>query len=181
MNFQTLKNPKGQSAFEFVLIAPLIFFIFFATIQVSYMAYASFAVQRSALAIARMASLGGISNSTVFKTQLAIALLPISNLSQKALFTILASDCKVNESTNKQTINVQVRYPMPIWVPWVGKVFGQTLVPAADYNNSPAGQAIKDIFNMLRMPVPDLSFNGVRLPVYWIHFEATTFNEAYGR
>ncbi len=172
---------KGQSAVEFLLVAPLLFLIFFTVAQLSYTAYASFAVQRAALAVARMASLGGIGNSTVFKTQLAISLLPISNLNQKALLTILASDCKVNESTNKQKINVQVRYPMPIWIPLVGKVFGETLISSVNYNNSPAGQAIKDIFSMLRMPVPDLSFNGVRLPVYWIHFEATTFNEAYGR
>lgn len=170
----------GQSTVEFVLIAPLLFLIFFAIIQLSYMAYASFAVQRAALAVARMASLSGIDNSTTFQTQLAISLVPLSNLNQKTLLTVLESDCKVNESPDKKKIVVQVRYPMPIWVPVVGNVFGETLVPSADYNNSPAGQAIKTIFSMLKRPIPDLSFKGVRLPVYWINFEAATFDEAYG-
>src|SRR5579871_4302 len=171
-------SAKGQSAVEFVLIAPLLFFIFFAIIQISYMAYVSFAVQRAALAVARTASLSGLDNQALFQTQLAVSLMPIANLNRKTLLTVLASDCKVSVSPDGQKITAQVRYPMPIWVPLADKVLGETLVPTADYNSTAAGQAIKAIFKMLNLnPSPDLSFSGVHLPVCWISYQATTFNE----
>lgn len=172
-------KPKGQSAVEFCLIAPFLFFIFFAIIQLAYMSYVSFAVQRAALAVARDASLGGIDQTTAFKTKAALSLMPISNLSRKTLLTVLASQCSVAVSSDQKQIIAKVRYPMPIWVPLVGKVFGQTLIPSVNYNNNPAGDAIRNLFLILGKTPPDLSFQGVHLPVVWVTYQESTFNEAF--
>jgi Flp pilus assembly protein TadG len=174
------KNQKGQSAVEFVLIVPLLFFIFFAIIQMAYMSYVSLAVQRAALAIARTASIGGKNNSAAFKIQLVISLLPIANLNPQILFTILSSSYKITTSSDQTHIMAQVSYPMPIWVPLVGNVFGDQLQSSVNYNDTPDGQAVKTELQLLNLNPPDLSFQGVRLPVHWITYEATTFNEAYG-
>jgi hypothetical protein len=179
MSFFYLRSPKGQSAVEFALIAPLLFFIFFALIQVAYMSYVSLAVQRAALAIARTASLGSKDDSTAFKTQLVISLLPVANLSPKTLLTILASDYKVIPSSDNRQVTAIVRYPMPIWVPLVRTVFGKSLIPSVDYNATPEGLAIKNVFQLLGKQPPDLSFEGVHFPVFWMTYKETTFNEAY--
>jgi hypothetical protein len=174
-----LKDEGGQSAVEFILIAPFLFLILFAVIQLAYMSYVSLAVQRAALAVARTATLSGTDNSKTFKTQLAISLFPLSNLNSKTLLTILASKISVTVSRDKKNVIAQVRYPMPIWVPMVSRIFGEPLVPSFDYNNSPEGQAIQKIFQLFNQPAPNLSFQGVSLPVCWVKYEETTFNEAY--
>ena len=129
--------------------------------------------------IARSASLSGPDNDLAFKTQLALSLLPLSDLNPKTLLTILASEVHVSISANRKQVTAQVRYPMVIWVPLVDKVFGEDLVPSSDYNNSPEGRAIKKIFSFLNKPIPDLSFAGVHLPVHWVTYEETTFNEGF--
>jgi hypothetical protein len=172
-------NEKGQSSTEFILIAPLLFLIFFCVIQMAYIAYVSFAVQRAALAIARKASLSGDANQSAFKAQLAISLLPIANLNQKTLLTILEARCQTFLSQDQKQRVARVSYPMPIWVPFIRNVFSEELVPSSNYNNSPEGQAIKSVFLLLHKPEPNLSFEGVHLPVRWITYEESTFNEGY--
>ncbi len=174
-----LRNQKGQSAVELAVIAPFLFFFFFAVIQVSYISYVSLAVQRAALAIARTASVGGKNNSTAFKIQLAISLLPLISLNQKTLLTILSSNFEIITSWDNTNVTARVSYPMPIWVPLVGNVFCNQLVPSVNYNNTSEGQAVKTALQLLNLNPPDLSFQGVQLPVRWITYEATTFNEAY--
>lgn len=166
---------------EFVLIAPLLFFVFFAIIQLVYMSYVSFAVQRAALAVARDASLGGMDQTAAFRTKAVLSLMPIANLSRKTLLTVLASQCSVAVSADQKQITAKVRYPMPIWVPLASNVFGQTLVPPVDYNQDRAGQAVRDLFLILGKKPPDLSFEGVHLPVVWITYQESTFNEAFER
>ncbi len=174
-----LKDQKGQSAAEFVLVAPFLFLFFFCVLQMAYMGFVSFAVQRAALAIARKASLGSTENSTAFKSQLALSLLPIASLNQKTLLTILETNYQITQSTDQKQVSAKVRYPMPIWIPLVRNIFGETLTPSANYNDSPEGKAIKMVFSLLKKPEPDLSFHGLSLPVRWIVFEETTFNESY--
>lgn len=165
---------------EFVLIAPFLFFIFFGIIQLAYMAYVSLAVQRAALAVARSTSLSNPYNVLSFKTQMVVSLLPIASLNRQTLFTILDSECDVKLSDDQKTVTARVRYPMPVWVPLVGKAFGETLAPAHDYNDTPEGKAVKAIFQMLNKTPPDLSFGGAQVPVIWINYEESTFNEGYG-
>ncbi len=173
------KVPKGQSAVEFVLIAPLLFLIFFGIIQLSYMAYVSLAVQRAALAVARNASLSGRDNSLAFKTQLVISLFPITNLSSKTLSTILASDYKITFSSDYQEITAQVRYPMPIWVPLVQNFLGEDLASPGDTDQTSEGEAIIAVYRFLGKTPPDLSFQGLHQPVVWLNYQVTTFNEGY--
>jgi hypothetical protein len=177
-----MRNPvpeKGQSTTEFVLIAPFLFLTFFCIIQFSYLAYVSLAVQRAALAIARKASLSGVSDQTAFKAHLAISLLPIANLSQKTLLTILETKFHAFKSQDGKQMVARVSYPMPIWVPLARNVFGTDLIASSDYNESPEGQAIKSVFALMGKPEPNLSFQGEHFPVRWITYEESTFNEGY--
>jgi len=169
----------GQSAVEFVLIAPILFLFIFGILQLTYMAYVSFAIQKAALAIARTASLGSNNDKASFKTQLAISLLPEVNLSQKTLLTILASECEITTSSDKQRVTAQVHYPMPIWVPLAKNMFGSPLIASVNYNNTSEGKTIKNMFQIFGVKMPDLSFKGVQLAVVWMTYEATTFNESY--
>src|SRR5258708_11160588 len=171
-------NEKGQSATEFVLIAPLLFFVFFCVIQFSYIAYISLAVQRAALAVARKASLSGTFNETAFKTHLTVSLLPIANLNQKTLLTILETKCQVFPSQDNKQILARVSYPMPIWVPLARNVFGEDLIPSSNYTDSAEGQAIKAVFSLMRKPYPSLTFEGAPLPVRCVTYEQSTFNQA---
>ena len=175
------KNSQGQSAVEFVLLAPLLFFIFFAIVQLAYMSYAALAVQRGALSVARDVALDGQDDPKAVKARLILSLLPLAQLNQKTLLTVLESKCESKISGDRKQITVQVHYPMPIWVPMVRNIIGESLVPSADYNNSPEGEAVKAIFQMLDKTPPNLSFKGARFPVVWMKCEATTFNEAEGR
>lgn len=171
-------DQKGQSAAEFVLIVPFLFLIFFSIIQLAYMAYVSLAVQRSAFAIARKASfLKRDEISNAFKSQLALSLLPIANLSSKTLLTILETKCDVSFPENEGPVTATIHYPMPIWVPLARNLFGEDLVPSTDYRNSPEGQAIQTVFSLLNIPQPDFSLAGVRFPVFWITYQATTYYE----
>lgn len=179
MIFLSTKAPKGQSAVEFVLAAPLLFLIFFAIIQLAYTAYVSLAVQRAALAVARNASLSGQNYSMAFKTQLILSLLPLANLSPKTLSTILESEYKVTFSSDYQQVTAQVRYPMPIWVPLVQNFLGEDLATSNDGSQTQETEAVKSVFNLLGRPAPDLPPQSAHQPVVWVHYQVTTFNEGY--
>jgi hypothetical protein len=174
-NISLTRNQKGQSAVEFVLIAPLLFFIFFAIIQMAYMAYASLAVQRATLTIVKEAarSRGILPYDPEF--QLLYSLAPLGALNKETLVTVLATECSVQ--FNQAKVHVQVRYPMPIWVPMIGKVFGQPLSPASA-SNIPILKMAGAIFKMLGKSPPELSFSGAK-PFYvrWITFSADTIDE----
>ena len=172
-------KPLGQSTVEFVLIAPLLFLLFFCVIQMAYTSYVALAVQRAALAVARTASLQGETDSLAFKTELAWSLMPIAGLSEKTLSTIFASKVSASLSPDGKLVTVRVEYPMPIWVPGIRQVFGQPLVPPPLPTGSPEAVAIRGIFSLLGIPAPDLSFTGLNLPVRWITFEESTFNEGF--
>ncbi len=176
-----MKNKqKGQSAVEFSLIAPLLFFIFFGVIQVAYMAFVALAVQRAALAIAREASLTGDRTIKEFRSKLVYSLAPLSSLSPKTMASVAACQCVCQESYDKKKIFVQIRYPMPIWVPLVGRLFGEELVPNFDSNFSRGGVDIQRAARIFGIPIPDFSSKQPRLPFYcWINFNASTYNEGF--
>jgi hypothetical protein len=170
------KGQRGQSTVEFVLLAPLLFFIFFAILQLFYIGYVSLAVQRAALSIAQETALTTERSDNIVHAKLIYSLLPISKLNRTTLACAMASQCQIK--TQSEKVRVQVRYPMPIWIPLVGRVFGESIIPSANYNNTPYGQAIRRIFQLLGKNPPDLSFTGLKFPhARWISFEAETFNE----
>ncbi len=166
---------KGQSLVEFVLIVPLFFMILFGIIQIAYMAYVSFAVQRATFAIAREAA--SSTNPAAYNPyfDLAYSLTPLGQLNQSTWATVLATNCEIK--TDGKTVHVQVRYPMPIWVPVIGKIFGQKL----DLNNSGITSSISDlteVFQLLGKPVPDFSINNLSLPyVRLVTFSANALDE----
>jgi hypothetical protein len=176
-----IAGQKGQAAVEFVFAAPPIFFIFFALIQFSYMAFASLAVQKAAMAVARSASLSidRESDQSFYKTQLALSLEPLSRLSNRALLTVLASRITVTVSPDRQWVTAHVHYPMPIWVPMVGPVFGKSLESSASDDSSPGAQAVRTAFQRLGLSSPNLGSHGRHLWVCWIDYAGTVFNEGY--
>lgn len=171
---------KGQGAAEFVLAAPFLFLFFFCVIQAAYTGYVALAVQRAALAVARNAALSPAESSLDFKTQLALSLLPIVSLNSKTLITVFEAQYQTALSQDQKQVIARVRYPMPIWIPFLRNLFGEPLIPSFDYNDSTEGRAVRNLFSLLNKPPPDLSFEGARLPVRWIVFEETTFNESFG-
>ncbi len=170
-----LKRQKGQSAVEFALIAPFLFFIFFAIIQLAYMAYVSFAVQRASLSIARGAARS--EDPTLYEPhfQLFYSLSPLARLNKTTLATALATDCSID--TNGEKVFVRVKYPMPIWVPWVGKVIGVPFSSSFFKENS-KGVVIGSILKLLGLDPSTLTIPGIHFPdVFWITFTAEALDE----
>jgi hypothetical protein len=144
------------------------------------MAYVSLAVQRAALAIAQDASLTGDRALRNFRSKLNYSLAPLVSLSPKTLASITACQCTCQESFDKKNINVQIRYPMPIWVPLMGRIFGESLGPTFDSHLYRSGPDLQIASKFFGIPIPDFSSQGLRLPFYcWITFNTSTYNEGY--
>ena len=168
-----LLKAKGQSAVELVLIAPLLFFIFFGIIQIAYLAYASLAVQRATISIADSAA----RTRSIYdpRFQLFYSLIPLEALSKSTLATVLSTQCAIQSSGPK--IHVEVKYPMPIWVPLVGRFIGEPLSPS-QFMNNPGLDLVEKIFRFCGKTPPDLSFLGFTPPyVHWITFTADATDE----
>jgi len=166
-------NQKGQSALEWALIAPLLFLIFFGIIQIAYLGYASLAVQRATLSIAKSAARSQIFYDPHF--QLFYSLAPLEALNKSTLATVLSTQCSIE--TIGPNVHVEVRYPMPIWVPLIGRFIGEPLSPSL-FTNIPGLDLVGKIFQFLGKTPPDLSFLGFRPPyVYWLTFTADARDE----
>lgn len=165
-------RPKGQSAVEFVLVVPLIFFIFFGIIQIAYMAYASLAVQRATLSIAKSSARSQIYDPHF---QLFYSLVPLEALNKSTLATVLSTQCTIQSDGSK--IHVEVKYPMPIWVPLVGRWMGEPL-PSSQFTGILGLDMVEKIFLFCGKTPPDLSFLGFTPPyVHWVTFTADTTDE----
>ena len=172
---KNLISNKGQAAVEFSLLAPLLFLIFFCVIQLAYCAYASFALQRATLAIARDAASSDSPSSYNPYFQLVYCLAPLGKLNRQALATVLATKCDIN--TDGNVVHVQLIYPMPIWIPGVGKIFGQKL-SLNSVQTSPMTSSLQMAFQILGKPLPNLSFTGLNLPyVHLSSFSTSTVDE----
>lgn len=176
------KKQDGQSAVEFVLLAPFLFLFFFLTLQIFYTAFTALAVQRAALAIARESSITGIGADDVLREKLILALAPLSSLHPATFAGILGANYERSLSPNGQDVVVKVHFPMPIWVPMVGKVLGERLPVSLLLDSYSERKSLQDIFHLLGHSIPDLSFSKDRLPYFrWVIFEAVTHNEGYSR
>jgi hypothetical protein len=174
------QKQKGQSAVEFVLIAPLLFFVFFGIIQLAYMGFVSFAVQRAAMSVAREASLTGNRNTTDFYSKLIFALAPLGSLNRATFASIAACRCQIIESSDKKILTARLLYPMPIWVPLVGRVLGEPIIPALQGLPDGITGNLRRIAALFGVSLPSLSFDGIRLPYFrWMVFETSVYNEGY--
>jgi hypothetical protein len=174
------QKQRGQSAVEFVLIAPLLFLVFFGIIQLAYMGFVSFAVQRASIAIAHEASLTGNRNSTDFYSKLIFALAPLGSLNRASFVCIAASRCQITESSDKKMVTARLHFPMPIWVPLVGRIFGEEIIPSFQIIPNNVAKNIECAASLFGISTPSLSFDGVHLPYFrWMIFEASVYNEGY--
>lgn len=166
---------KGQSTVEFVLIAPLLFFIFFGIIQIAYLGYASLAVQRATLSIAKSAARSQLPELYDPHFQLFYSLIPLETLNKSILATVLSTECSIQSNGTK--VHVEVRYPMPIWVPLVGRFIGEPL-STSSFTNTTGLDLVQKIFQIIGKSPPDLSLLRFKPPyVRWITFSADTFDE----
>jgi hypothetical protein len=118
----------GQALGEFMLIAPLLFLIFFAILQLAYMGLSTLAVQRAAMAIAREAALSAdptvssLGNWRIVTQQL-LAFHPLLSLRRRETLLAVAGT-RIDIDVEGRMVRATVRYPMPVWVPLVGPLFG---------------------------------------------------------
>jgi hypothetical protein len=174
------QRQRGQSSVEFVLIAPLLFFVFFAIIQLAYMGFVSFAVQRAAIAVARESSLTGNRGQADFYPKLIFALAPLGSLNRTTFACIAASRCQISESNDKKMVVARLHYPMPIWVPLVGRIFGEKIIPSGQIIPTGIAKDLEIAASLFGVSIPHLSFDGVHLPYFrWMIFEASVYNEGY--
>lgn len=166
---------RGQSAVEFLLTVPLLFFIFLGIIQLAFSGYVCFSVQRAANAIAREAASSDDPTQYDPTLQLGYCLAPLGQLNHQTLATVLAT--KWNIQTDGQKVHVDLSYPMPIWVPGVGSLMGQklSLSPADAASMS---SALQIVFQALGKPLPDFTWIGSNLPyVHLVSFSCDTVDE----
>jgi len=164
---------KGQSAVEFVLIAPVLFILFFGIIQLFYMAYVSLAVQRATHAIAQQAAASDDPNSFLPQFQMIEALLPLEQLNSTTLSCALSS--KYDIHSDGSTIFVKVSYPMPLWVPIIKNLLGQNL----DSSSATLGlvpPTLTTVLQAVGLGIPVLN-TLTPTKVIWVNFEAKALDE----
>lgn len=144
----------GQGAVEFVLIAPLFFFIALSILQLAYLAYGFFAVQNAAFAISRHAAASAEPIRYNPWSDIIYSLAPLSRLHASLAAAIPASQCRITEKGNQ--VQVSLRYPLVIWIPWLKPIFGRKLSPA-DFAGNPDLSPAETVFNLLKIPMPVLS------------------------
>lgn len=170
------KFQRGQSLAEFALIAPLLFLFFFALIQIAYTTLAAFTVQRAAFAIAHEAAASDDPKSYNPYFQLAYCLAPLGQINSTTMATVLATHCDISVD-DADYVHVQVSYPMPIWVPLAGKIFGQPFQVSSALR-SPMESTLEYVFEALGKPKPDFSFKQFSFPnVQILSFSAEALDE----
>jgi hypothetical protein len=169
------QNAKGQSLVEFTLIAPLVFFIFFAIIQLIYMAYVFFAVQNAAFSIVRKAAASVDPNQYNPAFDLVYALAPLEKINPVLVETALATQCQIQ--TQADQVQISLHYPMIIWIPLFQRLFGQKLSsPVLSQNLDP--NILENVFGALKIPVPALESRPPQAPyVHWFVVTATALDE----
>jgi hypothetical protein len=186
---------RGQALVEYVLIAPLLFLIFFAIIQLAYMGLTALAVQRAAMAIAREAAISTDPTAQPLEnwrivTQQYLAFYPLLSLKKTdVLLAIAGTD--IQTVVEGRMVKTTVRYPMPIWVPLVGPLFGKTFDLTFSANKYRIVQETRDEYQKIRgfigilfpdnssMPeFPDMTWTFAQLPcARMVTSTATVFNE----
>lgn len=174
---------KGQSAVEFLLIAPWLFLLFFAIMQTAYIAFVSLALQRAALAVAHEASLTGSRDPKDLQDQVLLSLAPLPSLHRATLMGILACECSVRTSADGRSVTARIHYPMPLWVPLAGPLFGERLSAALlSRDRSGPTPQLRRFLILLGLSLPELTGSASRLPyIHWMDFTATDFNEGRDR
>jgi hypothetical protein len=174
------QKPKGQSAVEFLLAAPLLFLFFFMIIQSAYLGLTALALQRAAMAGAREIGLTGIQNDQNIRLKIAVSLAPLAYLSQAAFIGILNCRYESNAAFHPREIRFSLHYPMPIWVPIAGKLLGGPLPAAPPGFGNGMTPSLREVFKTAGITRLNLRDTHRGLPcVRWLTFEATFHNEGF--
>ena len=169
-----LQKQTGQSTVEFLLIAPVLFFIFFGIIQFFYTAFVSFAIQRATYSIAQQAAASSSPSSFSPQFQIIEALLPIEQLNPSALAYSFATQCTID--TDGTNVHVKVSYPMPLWVPLINNLIGQNLNNLSATSNF-IPPSLTNVLQAVGLSLPNFNINQNLTKVFWITFEAQALDE----
>jgi hypothetical protein len=164
---------------EFLLAAPLLLLFFFGILQLTYMASVAFALQRSAFDLARQAAITGTREGPELRSRLWSHLAPLGTLAPEAAVAIAASEFECRDSADGSWVTARVRYPMPLWVPGLGSVFGRPFTPPPH----PPGrrEAWERFSRTASFPLPSLPLvRDRRFPVRWMTAESTVHHEGNG-
>ncbi|HET9870156.1 MAG TPA: TadE/TadG family type IV pilus assembly protein [bacterium] len=157
---------------EFTLAVPLLFLLFLGTIQLAYLSYFYFAVQRAAFAICRDAAASPDPEKFDPTFDLAASLLPLLKLHPQILLSILGAECRIQASGRQ--VDVSLRCPMPLWVPPFARLFGQGQafpIPAASPD-------LAAVLAPLHLPAGILAAApAAPMAVHWFNFSASALNE----
>jgi Flp pilus assembly protein TadG len=170
----SVQKQQGQSTVEFVLIASILFFIFFGILQFFYTAFVSFAIQRATYSIAQQAAASANPSSFNPQFQIIEALLPIEQLNPSTLAYTFSTQCIIN--TDGTNVHVKVSYPMPLWVPLIKNLLGQNLNNQLSVSNS-IPSSLTNVLQAVGLSIPNFNINQNLTKVLWITFEAQTLDE----
>jgi hypothetical protein len=146
--------------------------MFFGIIQFFYAAYVSFAVQKAAFSIAQEASAASSLVGFDPHFQIVCALLPLEKLNPSTLTYALASKCTVRQQGSD--VHATVSYPMPIWVPFMGALLGQSLAS----NITPIPSTITNLLQTIGISLSGISSISNSAKVIWINFDAQVLDES---
>jgi hypothetical protein len=166
-----------------VLIAPILFLLFFAILQLFLLGVTCLALQRSAIAIARETSIadGIVSRSGMslrHHIQKTSALLPLVQLDRGRGWHCMAAS-RVDIIHSDRTVTATIHYPMPIRLPGLGRWFGTQLTSTFPLSSEPLPSILEKTLRSLGIPL-----QGRSLPVpshfhvRWMSFTATAFSES---
>jgi hypothetical protein len=165
----------GQAMVEFVLIGPVVFFIFFGIIQLFYMAFVFLAVQKTAITICQNAAASENPPQYNPDFDLIYTLAPLEKISPTLAETFLATNCQI-ESSNDE-VRVTLHYPMIIWIPMFKQLFGQKFVPAALPQNADTA-LLNQVFSFAQSSVPAFQAVEKDIPyVHWFDIKASALDE----
>jgi len=153
---------------------------FFSILQLSYLGYASMALQKAAFSVVREAARTGDASGPAFRARLFVALSPLASLNRACWVSVMASKYERRVSPNGSKVTIELHYPMPIWVPLAGKIFGEDL----KFHPLPGQEMLETlrILQQLGVPFPPLPDPGFRAPrVRWLTYTATMHNEGSHR
>ncbi len=157
-----------------MLIAPILFFIFFGVIQFFYTSFISFAIQRATYSIAQQAAASPSPSSFLPQFQIIEALLPIEKLNPSILAYTLATQYTID--TDGTNVHVKVSYPMPLWVPLIRNLIGQTLSNQSNTSNF-MPPSLANVLQAAGLSLPNFNTNQNLTKVIWITFEAQASDE----
>jgi len=152
----------------------------FSILQLSYLGYASMALQKAAFSLVRDVARTGDGSGPALQARLLAALSPLAALNRTCWASVVATRYEKEISLDGSEATIHLHYPMPIWVPLAGRFLGEPFPvrPGQD----PGTQEAQRILRRLGIPFPPVLTADFRAPnIRWLTYTATAQNEGSRR